>query len=213
MLNQGIRLSRARARNFSSEGESPVCTPAAARFQGKANPGFRMRNRRCDPALSGTVPLGADPRRRYLRRRMEYARKQWGSSRIQFGELQELDSEQNFDLCYVNGVFHHIAVPERAGAVAWIHAALRTGGRLALFENNPWNPGARMVMKRIPFDRDARMLSVPETTRLVRSNGFTSQVANWSLFYFPRALSFLRWSENALSHLPLGAQYCVYAVK
>ena len=37
--------------------------------------------------------------------------------------------------------------------------ALLTGGVLALFENNPWNPGTRLVMKRIPFDRNAQTIS------------------------------------------------------
>jgi trans-aconitate methyltransferase len=144
---------------------------------------------------------------------LHYATKQWGSNRVRFRELEELGLERDFDLCYVNGVFHHIALADRPGAAAGIYAALRAGGRLALFENNPWNPGARLVMKRIPFDRDAIMLSLPETIRLVRAAGFQHQVTHWSAFYFPRALSLLRWSEQALSHLPFGAQYCVYGVK
>jgi hypothetical protein len=41
-------------------------------------------------------------------------------------------------------------------------------GMLALFENNPWNPGARMVMARIPFDRDAVTLSPIEARRMLR---------------------------------------------
>ena len=40
--------------------------------------------------------------------------------------------------------------------------ALRPGGLFAFWENNPWNPGTRLVMSRIPFDRDAITLSALE---------------------------------------------------
>jgi len=109
--------------------------------------------------------------------------------------------------------FHHIEPESRIAAVQNIHRALRPGGRLALFENNPWNPGTRLVMSRIPFDRDAITLSLPEAKHLVRCGGFTETPASWSLFYFPQPLAFLRFSERALSYLPLGAQYCVLAAK
>jgi SAM-dependent methyltransferase len=144
---------------------------------------------------------------------LEYAREHYGSDRIRFRGLTELSQERDFDLCYVNGVFHHIEPTSRSGAIQSIHRALRSGGVLALFENNPWNPGTRMVMSRIPFDRDAITLTLPETKGLLRSGGFARPALGWSLFYFPRPLAFLRFSEGALSHLPLGAQYCVMAVK
>jgi SAM-dependent methyltransferase len=144
---------------------------------------------------------------------LDYAREHYGSERVRFRSLAELPQEGDFDLCYVNGVFHHIEPDSRAGAVQNIHRALRSGGRLALFENNPWNPGTRMVMSRIPFDRDAITLNPPEAKRLLRAGGFTQPSLGWSLFYFPRPLGFLRFTEGALSHLPLGAQYCVMAAK
>jgi SAM-dependent methyltransferase len=132
---------------------------------------------------------------------------------VRFRGLADLPDEDEFDLCYVNGVFHHIEPENRAGAVASIYRALRPGGRLALFENNPWNPGTRLVMSRIQFDRDAIPISIPQARRLVSSGGFTGGALNWSLFYFPRPLAFLRFTENLLSGLPLGAQYCVLAAK
>ena len=70
-----------------------------------------------------------------------------------------------------------------------------------------------MVMSRIPFDRDAIPLSLPVAKRLLRAAGFTKPAEGWSLFYFPRALGFLRFTESALAGLPLGAQYCVLATK
>ncbi len=144
---------------------------------------------------------------------LDYAQEHYGSERVRFGGITQLPNEGDFDLCHVNGVFHHIEPKSRIGAVQNIYRALRARGYLALFENNPWNPGTRLVMSRIPFDRDAITLSPPEARHLVRAGGFTQSAASWSLFYFPRPLGFLRFTERALSHVPLGAQYCVLAAK
>lgn len=112
------------------------------------------------------------------------------------------------DIAYSNGTFHHIPPADRPGVVARLFRQLKPGGLFALWENNPWNPGTRMVMRRIPFDRDAIALSAPETRRLLRSAGFEVLRTDF-MFIFPRQLAPLRSLEPALSRLPLGAQYQV----
>ena len=144
---------------------------------------------------------------------IERARRKHGCCRVQFGPISALAGEAPFDLCYVNGVFHHIEPERRLEAVRAIYAALAPGGYFALFENNPWNPGTRMVMSRIPFDRDAKTLSFGETQELVRAGGFRIAQPARFLFYFPRPLAFLRAMEPAFLRLPLGAQYCVLGNK
>ena len=62
-----------------------------------------------------------------------------------FAAATELPRLGAFDLCYLNGVLHHVEPARRGATMAAIFAALRPGGRLALFENNAWNPGAWMV--------------------------------------------------------------------
>ncbi len=142
-----------------------------------------------------------------------HAREVHGGERISFRPLGELDAEPAFDLCYTNGVFHHIPPAEREGAVSLVHRAMASGGRFALVENNPWNPGARLVMSRIDFDRDAIMLWPRETRALLASGGFEETTAPRFLFLFPRLLAFLRFLEPSLARLPLGAQYYVVGTK
>jgi SAM-dependent methyltransferase len=148
---------------------------------------------------------------------IEMATRQFGSAKIAFATLDSIESAVQtggpFDLCYVNGVFHHIIPAERAEAVSRIFAALRPGAHFALFENNPWNPGTRMVMNRIPFDRDAITLPYRETEGLLRSAGFRLTRSTRFLFYFPRSLRILRPLEPALASLPLGAQYYVLGIR
>ncbi len=136
-----------------------------------------------------------------------------GSPRVSFCLVGDLAGKERFDLCYVNGTFHHIPPPERASAVATIRDALRAGGYLTVFDNNPWNPGARLVMRRIPFDRGARMLTDRAVRRLLREAGFSEVRRSRFLFYFPRALAPLRRIEPRLTAVPLGAQYHVLARK
>jgi SAM-dependent methyltransferase len=144
---------------------------------------------------------------------IELAASRHNAANVRFGSVESLSGESPFELCYVNGVFHHIEPARRLEAVRAIWNALSAGGYFGLFENNPWNPGTRMVMRRIPFDRDAKTLSYLETKRLVREGGFTVSQPVRFLFYFPRALAPLRVLEPALLHLPFGAQYCVVATK
>jgi SAM-dependent methyltransferase len=145
-------------------------------------------------------------------RAIESAREHYGGERAEFHCTDGFAGGPDADLVYCNGVFHHIEVADRPGEVRRIHDWMAPGGTFALWENNPWNPGTRLVMRRIPFDRDAVPLSCRETRRLLLSVGFEVVEAR-SFFYFPSALRVLRGLEPWLEKVPLGAQYCVWARK
>lgn len=138
------------------------------------------------------------------------AQRTHGAARAVFSTGDAFAPDASYDLAFCNGVFHHIPLAERAGAVDYIRRCLRPGGLFALWENNPWNPGTQLVMARIPFDRDAIKLSPPVARRLVAAGGF-ELLGTTFRFFFPAALSALRPLEAALSTCPLGAQYQVLA--
>lgn len=135
------------------------------------------------------------------------ARERYGSQ-ARFTTFAALDQEAPFDLAYCNGVFHHVPIADRVGVMRSVFAALRPGGSFSLWENNPYNPGTRWVMSRIPFDRDAMLLTPRRTRALSQGAGFEI-IGTDFLFIFPKFLSILRPIEPALSRLPLGAQYQV----
>jgi SAM-dependent methyltransferase len=118
----------------------------------------------------------------------------------------------NVDIAYCNGVFHHIPPADRASALRYIRDSLKHGGVFSFWENNPWNPGTRLVMSRIPFDRDAILVSAFEARRLLRAEGFEILSTHFQ-FVFPKILSALRPLEVPLARLPLGAQYQVLCRK
>jgi SAM-dependent methyltransferase len=145
---------------------------------------------------------------------INYAKKHNSDSgSISYSTIEKFTDTNKFDLCFVNGVFHHILPEKRDEALQKIYTYLKPGGLFALFENNPHNPGTRAVMRRIPFDKDAITLSPGESKKLLLKNGFKPLIKTRFLFYFPRKLSFMRPTEKHLVHLPLGAQYYVLVEK
>ena len=147
-------------------------------------------------------------------RSIERARSVLSAKRIRFLTGQELAqlSDWRADVVYTNGVFHHIPPPGRSVVLQQILRVLARDGTLALWENNAWNPGTRIVMRRIPFDRNAIPLSPRVAWRLVQAHGLTVEHTDF-LFYFPKALAFLRWTEPLFRRLPFGAQYCVFCTR
>jgi trans-aconitate methyltransferase len=139
------------------------------------------------------------------------ARQRYGDA-AQFALLAEYRPKSLFDLAFCNGVFHHIRPGDRAAAVDTVYSSLRPGGLFAFCENNPWNLGTRYVMRRIPFDQNAITLSPPAARRLLRARGFAVLQTDF-LFFFPRALAWLRPLESGLARVPLGAQYQILCQK
>jgi SAM-dependent methyltransferase len=137
---------------------------------------------------------------------LEIARSKFGSGQVQFLLPQEHKDDGQADLVFCNGVFHHVPFSNRMIAAEYLYRRLRPGGLFALWENNPWNPGTRYVMNRIPFDKDAVTLSPLEARRLVKAAGF-EVIRTDFLFIFPRFLHWLRWSEPCFSRLPIGGQF------
>lgn len=143
---------------------------------------------------------------------LKVARRTFNVPQVSFISFREYQPREELDLVFCNGVFHHIPIDERPSAVDFIYRSLKPGGTFAFWENNPWNPGTRIVMKRIPFDRDAITLSAREAGRLLRSGGFQTVRTDF-LFIFPNLLRGFRFIESLVSRLPMGAQYQVLCQK
>ena len=143
---------------------------------------------------------------------LEVARRSHRHLAVDYRLTRDYRPDGSVDLVYCNGVFHHISEPERPRAMQYVFECLRPGGLFALWENNPWSPAARLVMSRIPFDRDAVMVWPNGARGLAKRAGLKPMSTDF-LFIFPRPLGFLRGLEPALRKLPLGAQYQVLSQK
>ena len=158
--------------------------------------------------LSATSVMGVDISIKSL----EVARTKYTAFNAQFILMDEYQPAGEFDLAFCNGVFHHISPDKREEVISYIYRTLCQKGVFALWENNPWNPGTRYIMRKIPFDKDASPVSPPEARRLLQAGGF--EILNTTfLFIFPQILSWFRVFEPFLARLPFGAQYQVLCRK
>jgi SAM-dependent methyltransferase len=140
------------------------------------------------------------------------AKQTHNNNRVSFLLRDEHQPDEQIDLVFSNGTFHHILPGDRASAIDYIHRSLRPGGLFALWENNPWNPGTRYAMSRCTFDKDAIPISHLEARRLVQDRGFEILSTEF-LFIFPRPLQWFRALEPLVCRLPIGAQYQVLCSK
>lgn len=140
------------------------------------------------------------------------ARESVGSRPVELATPTKYVPQQDLDLVFCNGVFHHIPVAERPAAVNYVYRCLRPDGMFALWENNPWNPIHALAMKYSEIDENAVPLSFPESHRLVGSEPFRVIQTDY-LFFFPGYFSWLYPLEKWLIKVPLGAQYQVLARK
>ncbi len=185
------------ARGLEQLGERPKRTMDFGCGTGSATPLFFQ-------SLGADSLVGVDSSQRSI----DIAAAAHSSNRARFYRFSEYSPSGDVDLVFCNGVFHHIPPPSRSEALNYIFRTLRRGGLFSFWENNPWNPGTRYVMSRIPFDRDAVTLSALEARSLLRKAGFQILRTDF-LFIFPKMLSWFRPIEPWLVSLPFGAQYQV----
>lgn len=133
---------------------------------------------------------------------------------IEFGYIADetfmANCMESFDLIYVANVFHHVPLAERSKVMASLKTMMAPGGRVFLFEHNPYNPVTKWVVSRCEFDRDAILLLPGESRRLFEHSGF-HVASTMYLLFFPHKLRGLSKIGSSLKWLPLGAQYCVVA--
>lgn len=112
-----------------------------------------------------------------------------------------------FDAAVAVCVMHHVPPALWRDFLSEMKRVTRTGGLVAVFEHNPYNPLTRAVVSRCEFDRDAVLLR-PSTLKKMGRDAGLEVVDSRSLLYFPWRGSIFRRIESLLGWLPLGGQYC-----
>ena len=111
----------------------------------------------------------------------------------------------HFGAAVLSGVLHHVAPRERPSLLRLVRQKLAPGGKLIIFEHNPFNPLTRRAVDACPFDDDAELVWPTALRRLVAGAGFLNVRLDYIVF-FPRLLRALRPLEPYLGRVFLGAQ-------
>jgi SAM-dependent methyltransferase len=158
--------------------------------------------------LSGQfrVVAGYDPSARSL----DVARER--AAGATFYTTPESIPDAAFDAAVLSGVLHHVAPAARLELVRAAVAKLKPGGRLFVFEHNPYNPLTAKAVRDCPFDDDAILLPPREARALLRGAELSSVRQDYVLF-FPKVLERLRPYEKLLRAFPLGAQTLTMGVR
>jgi SAM-dependent methyltransferase len=123
-------------------------------------------------------------------------------------------ADGSVDAAIAANVFHHIARKDHEHHVREIMRMLAPGGRLYLFEHNPYNPATRYIVKTCVFDRNAALLRPGYARKLLAGCGLHVQGPAYLLF-FPRNRLFQKVIrlEKHLKKIPAGAQYMLCGFK
>jgi SAM-dependent methyltransferase len=117
--------------------------------------------------------------------------------------------DAGFDLVTAICVLHHVAPPEWADFIHEMRRVVRPGGLICVIEHNPLNPLTRLAVARCEFDRDAVLLGAGTARKLMAAGGLR-EIGTRYFLLLPWEAKPARRVEDALSNVPLGAQYAAF---
>ena len=123
-------------------------------------------------------------------------------------------SSDSFDVVILAAVLHHIRFEQHADFLKEVFRVLKPGGRVYVFEHNPYHPATRYMVRTCIFDKDARLLKPAYTRQIFLQSGFVRPSIRYTLF-FPRWFGYRIWEklEQFIGQLPFGGQYLFRAEK
>jgi len=156
-------------------------------------------------AFPGTLVVGSDISRASL----EIARRDNIGVEF-FQEDENVEFTNLFDLIFVAGVFHHVPIEQRKAVAETLFNRLSPGGKIFIFEHNPYNSVTRRIVNNCPYDGDAVLLKPSELKKILTEAALIVERKAYCLFVPPR-FSVLARLETGLGWFPLGGQYWVQA--
>lgn len=123
-------------------------------------------------------------------------------------------ADEQFDIVFVAGVLHHVAIDQQQNLVAEAARVLKPTGRLYIFEHNPFNPLTRYLVNSCEFDKGVQLLPSKKTNVLIVKSGLKVSDVKY-LIFFPRSSFFKLFHriEKYLQNWPVGGQYFIRAIK
>ena len=123
-------------------------------------------------------------------------------------------ADNSFDIVYIGVVLLHIPPAQRPAFFTEIYRVLKPGGRLYIFDHNPYNPATKYLVKLCVFDSQAHLLTARNTQQFCTTAGLQLLRTRFMVFipaigFFKKLLKLEHW----FCRLPIGGQYLVAARK
>lgn len=209
LIDRSVQMSGDSAEYFSEYKARYLARAVGPRFSGKVldfGCGIGLLSARLKAHLPAAAVHGYDPSPESIHLvPPELSAQGRFSSRT-----EELDAD--YQLAVLSNVMHHIDQAQREQTIVDIAAHLAPGGKLILFEHNPWNPLTRWVVRHCPFDEGVVLLPPREVFAYFARAALAVRRRDFIVF-FPKMLSVFRALEPSISWLPAGAQYAVVGEK
>lgn len=120
--------------------------------------------------------------------------------------VSDLNGENKYDFIIAANVFHHIKVAEHNAVLLKMKMLLNNNGKICIFEHNPANLLTQYIVRRFPFDVDAKLIWRHVFIKKVLLSEL-KVIAKEYILFFPWRVNLFRKIERFLVHIPLGAQY------
>jgi SAM-dependent methyltransferase len=114
-----------------------------------------------------------------------------------------------FDAAFAFCVYHHIDDEQQGRHLRELTRVVAVGGRVCIFEHNPFNPVTRRIFERAPVDRGCHMIAPARLRRLFHQAGLGGVEQGYLLFLPQTLWKWFGFVEPALARFPLGGQYFV----
>lgn len=118
-------------------------------------------------------------------------------------------ADGTFDVAYAFCVYHHIDEAQHVRHLRELRRVLTPGGRVCIFEHNPYNPVTKRIFERAPVDRGCHMIKPARLRAIFKEAGLEAVEQGYMLFLPEKLWNWLGFIEPSLAWLPLGGQYFV----
>ena len=114
-----------------------------------------------------------------------------------------------FHAAYAFCVYHHIETENRLRHLRELSRVVGPGGRVLIFEHNPYNPVTKRIFERTPVDQGWHMIKPGDLRALFLEAGLEDVEQGYFLFVPAALWKWFGFIERLLTWLPLGGQYFV----
>ncbi len=118
--------------------------------------------------------------------------------------------DDSFDVVFTVCVMHHVPPQQWLDFLAEMKRVTKSGGILAVYEHNPYNPLTAHLVRTCPIDENAVLLKAAELYGFMKEVGI-QQARREYIIFFPFKQKIFRAIERLITWLPLGAQYAMYS--